>query len=128
VFADNEMSAETATMSIRAEFSNSAGELLPKAYVEVLADMKDPAAVLTVPKTALAHGAVANGLWVLKDDGTVTLREVSVGRSDEELVEVTDGIAEGETVVVQGTTKLSEGVKVTVVPALDLGRRGGACK
>jgi len=128
VFADNEMSAETATMSIRAEFGNPAGELLPKAYVEVLADEKAPSAVLAMPKTALAHGAVANGLWILKDDGTVTLREVKLGRSDGALVELTDGIAEGETVVVQGVSKLSEGVKVTVVPAVDLGEKGSARK
>jgi len=105
VFADNEMSSETATMSIRAEFDNPRGELLPKAYVEVLADEKTPSEVFAMPKTALAHGAVANGLWLLKDDGTVTLREVRLGRSDGSLVELTEGVQGGETVVVQGVSK-----------------------
>jgi len=119
-FVDNEMSAESATVSIRAEFDNPAGELLPKAYVEVLADETNPLEVLAVPKTSLAHGAVANGLWLLKEDSTVTLREVTLGRSAGPLVELTDGVAAGETFILQGTSKMSEGVKVEVVPPTDL--------
>ena len=121
-FSDNEMSAESATVSIRAEFDNPDGTLLPKAYVEVMTDETSPAAVIAVPKTALAHGAVANGLWILREDGTVALREVRLGRSDGEFVELADGVAEGERYVVQGTTKLSDGVKVEVVPAIDFSK------
>jgi len=119
-FVDNEMSAESATVSIRAEFDNPAGELLPKAYVEVLTDETKPLEVLAVPKSALAHGAVPNGLWLLKEDGTVTLREVTLGRADGALIELVSGVSGGETYVLQGTSKMSEGVRVEVVPAVDL--------
>ena len=124
-FADNEMSAEAAAVSIRVEFDNAEEMLKPKAYVEVLTDEKSPSVVLAVPKKALVHGSVVNGLWILKDDGTVTLREVSVGRSDGAYAEILGGVAEGETYVLQGVSKVSEGRKVEVVPAVDFGSRGG---
>lgn len=122
MFSDNEMSAESATVSIRAEFDNPDEVLMPKAYVEVLTDEASPDEVIAVPKTALAHGAVANGLWILREDGTVSLREVRLGRSDGGLVELTDGVSEGERYVTQGTSKLSDGVKVEVVPAIDFSK------
>ena len=121
-FSDNEMSADSATVSIRVEFDNPDETLLPKAYVEVLTDEAAPGSVIAVPKTALAHGAVANGLWILREDGAVSLREVRLGRSDGEFVEIADGVAEGERYVVQGTSKLSDGVKVEVVPAIDFNK------
>lgn len=118
-FADNEMSAEAATVSIRVEFNNAKETLKSKAYVEVLVDASATSTVLAVPKSALAHGRVVNGLWILKEDGSVTLREVKVGRSDGAYAEILGGVAEGETYVLEGVSKVSEGQKVEVVPAVD---------
>ena len=120
-FADNEMSAESATVTIRAEFDNAGGALLPKAYVEVLADETKPAEVPAVPLTALAHGSVANGLWTVDDKNAVTLHEVKTGRQDGEYVEILDGVKPGARIVTQGVSKLAAGMRVRIVPPMDLG-------
>jgi multidrug efflux pump subunit AcrA (membrane-fusion protein) len=55
--------------------------------------------VLVVPVTAV-QGAVQKGnVWVVGDDGTQEERAVSLGLTDGELVEVREGLTEGEQVL-----------------------------
>lgn len=61
-------------------------------------------------------------VWILNEDGTVSKREVELGRIfDSGLALVTSGLAPGETLVVAGVNYLHEGQKVTVLE----GRIGG---
>lgn len=120
-FADNEMSESTATVMIRAEFDNAAGLLVPKAYVEVLADDAKPERALAVPKIALVHGADGEGLWIVDAENRVSLRPIKTGRDADRFVEVVDGVKGGERIVVQGVSKVAEGTSVRVVPPVDLG-------
>jgi len=117
-FSDNEMSEETATITVRALFPNPAGQLVPKAYVTVLADEAEPRPVATVPFLAVAKSAGKAGLWFLDGD-TVRFREIGIGGSADGRVHVTAGAEPGERIVVQGVHKLGEGMKVRVVPASD---------
>jgi multidrug efflux pump subunit AcrA (membrane-fusion protein) len=55
--------------------------------------------VLVVPITAV-QGAVQKGnVWVVGDDGKQEERAVTLGLTDGELVEVRDGLSEGEQVL-----------------------------
>ena len=121
-FADNEMSEATATVTIRAEFDNAAGLLIPKAYVEVLTDDAKPDAALAVPKMALVHGADGEGLWFVDAENRVSLHPIKTGRDAGAFVEVVDGVEGGERIVVQGVSKVSEGTVVRPVPPMDLGQ------
>ena len=120
-FADNEMSEATATVTIRADFENAAGLLIPKAYVEVLTDDRNPDTALAVPKMALVHGADGEGLWIVDAENRVSLRPIKTGRDADRFVEVTAGVKGGEKIVVQGVSKVSEGTVVRAVPPMDLG-------
>lgn len=119
-FADNEMSAATATVTIRAAFDNAAGLLVPKAYVEVLTDDLKPDEALAVPKMALVHGADGEGLWIVDKEMRVSLRPIRTGRDAGAMVEVVEGVKGGEKIVVQGVSKVAEGSVVRPVPAMDL--------
>ena len=119
-FADNEMSAATATVTIRAAFDNAAGLLVPKAYVEVLTDDLKPDEALAVPKMALVHGADGEGLWIVDKEMRVSLRPIRTGRDAGAMVEVVEGVKGGEQIVVQGVSKVAEGTVVRPVPAMDL--------
>ena len=121
-FADNEMSEATATVTVRAEFDNAAGLLIPKAYVEVLTDDAKPDVALAVPKMALVHGANGEGLWLVDAENRVSLRTIRTGRDAGAFVEVVDGAKGGERIVVQGVSKVSEGTVVRPVPPMDLGQ------
>ena len=118
-FSDNEMSAETATLIIRAEFPNARRTLVPNAYVTVLADEADPKPVPVVPALAVAKSGSATGVWAYREDGTVTFRAIEPGARSGGKVRVLKGVEPGEKIVVQGVHKLGEGMKVSVVPASD---------
>lgn len=116
-FTDNEMSAETATLIVRAQFENPSRALVPNAYVTVLADEADPAPVPVIPALAVARSGKATGAWLYREDGTVSFREIVVSSRHDGKVKVEQGLAPGERIVVQGVQKLGEGLKVNVVPA-----------
>jgi len=117
-FSDNEMNAETATLTVRALFENPTGALVPKAYVTVLTDESSPKPVPTVPFLAVAKSGGKAGLWIL-DGETVHFREIVTGGSANGRVRVLKGAQPGERIVVQGVHKLGDGAKVRLVPASD---------
>ncbi len=118
-FSDNEMSAETATLIIRAQFPNKKRALVPNAYVTVLADEADPAAVPVIPSLAVAKSGQATGVWIYSEGGTVSFREIEPGLRAGGKLHARTGVKAGEKIVVQGVHKLGEGMKVKVVPATD---------
>jgi membrane fusion protein, multidrug efflux system len=85
----------------------------------------------TLPATALFHDGNAPAVWVVGDgngngDGntnsggkdTLSLRRVQVARYGERTVEVSQGLRDGERVVLQGVHTVSAGEKVRAVPPL----------
>ena len=117
-FDDSSMNATTASIVMRLTFPNANGILVPNTYLTLMADYKVPPMYKCVPQTAIIDLPGGNqGVWVVKDDGTVTARPVTTLGTFEGWVPVTSGIEEGERVVTSGTGKLGEGMKVMeVVP------------
>ncbi len=100
----------TRLVEVEARFPGAA-ELRPGilAGVRILVDSRDD--VVRAPEAALRDG----GVWVVRDDDTVEFREVEVGLRNEEFVEVLSGLSEGDMVVVEGASLLSDGARVQVV-------------
>ncbi len=112
-FDDNTMNAETATITMRLSFPNPDRLLVPNTYVTLIADLKTPPKLVCVPQTAIFDLPGGNvGVWVLKADNTVTARPVETREMSDGWVPCTSGVKEGETIVVSGTGKLAEGMKV----------------
>ncbi len=117
-FEDNEMSAETATLIVRALFPNKSLTLVPNAYVTVLADDADPSPVPVVPTTAISVSGHKTGVWTVTPSNTVSFCEVKVGaRCDGRASLESSSMPVGTKIVVQGIHKLGEGMSVNVVPA-----------
>lgn len=72
---------------------------------------------LAVPLTAVSRYYDEDVLFVVKDDGSVERRSITLGLASEETVEVLEGISEGERVVTQGAANLAEGSMVKIVNA-----------
>lgn len=81
------------------------------ARVEFALERRD--SVLTIPATALGVGSAAPFVYVVAGD-TLQARDVMLGITAEGWVEVTAGLAEGERVVVSGSSSLRPGMPVTV--------------
>jgi multidrug efflux pump subunit AcrA (membrane-fusion protein) len=54
---------------------------------------------LTLPVTAVKGNAASGTVWVVDKDGAQEERPVSLGLNDGTLVQITDGLAEGDTVL-----------------------------
>ncbi|MEZ5988149.1 MAG: efflux RND transporter periplasmic adaptor subunit [Planctomycetota bacterium] len=108
---------------VRLELPNPEHRLLPGMSIRatfVLAASKD---VLAIPADAVVQSPRGDAVFVVVD-GKAQRREVRIGRRDEGWLEVLDGVAEGEKVIVRGNERLPPGGPVQVV-TFDEGRADG---
>jgi RND family efflux transporter MFP subunit len=73
----------------------------------------------TIPATALFHDGDAPALWIVQGaDHVLQLRRVSVSRYDARTITVTQGLKDGERIVLQGVHTVTSGEKVRPVAPL----------
>jgi len=120
---DTAVDPVTRTITIRALIPNEQGLLRPGLLMtaELLAN---PRTALVVPEEALAPLDRRNFVLVANDpdeDGTVAVerREVRIGTRRPGTVEILEGLAPGEQVVVHGTLNLEDGDAVRVLGVTD---------
>ena len=74
---------------------------------------------VVMPSDALVQLNDENYAYVVKEDSTVERRKVVTGKSVDGKIQITEGISEGEKVVIQGQTSLNDGSKIR-----DIGNAG----
>jgi multidrug efflux system membrane fusion protein len=112
-FLDNAVDPATGTIQLKATFDNANRALWPGQLVEVSLRLGDEQAVVA-PEAAVQSGQQGDFVFVVRDDGTVEQRPVVVARSLGGRVVLGDGLAGGETVVVDGQLRLIPGAKVVI--------------
>jgi multidrug efflux system membrane fusion protein len=110
----NQMTTSTGTVTLRASFTNADEALFPNEFVniEMLVDTLRNAVL--VPTPAVLSGAPGDYVYLVKPDQTVTVRKIKVGPSDGINTAILSGLAVGDTVVTDGTDRLTEGAKISV--------------
>jgi Cu(I)/Ag(I) efflux system membrane fusion protein len=93
------LNAQTRTARIRIEVPNPDEALRPEMYVDAEIETGSSAPVVAVPESAVLDSGSRQAVLVDKGEGRFEPREVKLGRRGGGLVEVTDGVAEGEAVV-----------------------------
>ncbi len=108
---------ETAgTVTLRAQFPNPEGLLLPGMYVRMTLEGAVTNDVLTVPQTAVSRDAKGNALvFVVGADGKLVQRSLQATQAAGDQWVVDSGLKAGEQVVVEGTHKLRAGMAVKPV-------------
>ncbi len=101
----------TRTLRIRARAPNPQGQLMPGAFARVDLVLETVAEALTVPSTALVPGLAETVVFVEKD-GVAEQRTVRMGMRTQAAVEVLEGVAAGERVIVSGLQQVSDGSQV----------------
>ena len=101
---------------IRAEVEDRSGKLLAGSFVEVAVPLgsADPARSFPVPAEAFTLDDEGAFLFVARG-GKAETRRVKTGLRTPISVEVSEGLSEGDTVVVSGTINLRHGAAVEVV-------------
>lgn len=109
------MDATTHTFSAEVQVPNAGRELRPGMYARVTVDFGARESVV-LPDVAVLkqQGSGQRDVFVLKADGTVELRNVSVGRHFGMNYEIVSGVEEGEQVLTGGHSNLKSGDKVEV--------------
>ena len=120
---DNEVDATTGMVKLRAMFSNGDLSLFPSQFVNVRLLVNTLHDQTYVPAAAIQHGAEGTYVYVVDKDRTVTMRTITTGPTDGDRIAVTNGVAPGEIVVVDGADRLKDGATVTI-PAIKGGMAG----
>ena len=102
---------------MRAVFENKDGALFPNQFVNIKLLLEVKKEALVIPAAALQRGRKGEYVYVVDETQTVVQRPVKSGYVDGEFVVIENGLALGESVVIDGTDKLKDGAKVKVVDA-----------
>ena len=111
---NNQIDQATSTIQLKAEFPNEDERLWPGEFVRVrmLVDTRKDA--VTIPAVALQRGPEGFYVWVVKADDTVEARAIDALTPNDEIVIATKGLNAGETVVVEGQSRLDVGAHVAI--------------
>lgn len=114
-FSEVTVDQASSSVTLRAVFPNPDGLLMPGMYVrERLQQGVDPVAFL-VPQQAVGRDSRGNAVvQVVKPDDTAEARTVKADRTLGANWVVTDGLAPGDRVIVEGLQRVRPGVKLAV--------------
>jgi len=115
VAIDNEIDLATGTVKVRAEFPNEDQTLFPNQFVNVRLLEQRIVDASVAPAAAVQRGTIGTFAYVVGAGDTVHVRPITVGATEGESAVVTQGLAPGERVVVDGVDRLREGAVVQLL-------------
>lgn len=115
-FADLAVDPNTGAVVLRAEFPNPRRELLPGTFVRVRFPQAQVDNALRVPQRAVMGGAQGQSVLVVDAEGKVSPRPVRTGAMAGTDFVISDGLKEGEQVIVNGLQKARPGSVVKPLP------------
>lgn len=111
--ADMVVSETTGTFSMRARFANPARVLMPGMFVRATVDLGSMSAAFLVPQRAVTRGDDGSAtVYLVSSDGKAQQKAVTTSRSVGNDWIVTDGIQDGDRLIVDGFQKISDGTAV----------------
>ncbi|MCK9563695.1 MAG: efflux RND transporter periplasmic adaptor subunit [Bacteroidales bacterium] len=108
---DNQIDTTTGTLRVKALFGNEDDALFPNQFVNVRLRLNTLESVITIPSDAVQYGSRGTYVYVV-EEGKAYTRAITLGPSADDRVAVTDGLTEGEQVVLEGLDRLREGKEV----------------
>jgi membrane fusion protein, multidrug efflux system len=112
VFADSQVDQGTGHVKLKALFDNSDRALWPGEFVDARAQVATVNAAIIVPARAVERGQNGTYVFRIKPDDTVEVCPVTVGHVAEGTAIITDGLAPGDRIVVDGQYRLQPGARV----------------
>lgn len=111
---DSAADATTRVFNCKVKIDNGDKSLLPGIFGKVQLISEEKAQVITVPISALA-GNEGDYSVFLNDNGTAKKQKITIGETNENNVEITDGIKEGDQVICTNISTLQEGSEVDAI-------------
>ena len=117
LFSDASVDPGTGQVTLRGEFPNPKGELLPGMYVRVQIQQGTDGDALAVPQQAVQRNdSGGSEVYIVRPDNRAVIKPMRAGRVVDEQWLVLDGLDPGDRVVVEGFQKFEPGDIVNPVP------------
>lgn len=97
------LNPETRTVRVRVVLSNPSLRLKPGMYATIRIAGRERANVLTVPRSSVLSTGERSIVFVRGGDGQLMPREVALGSTNDDRIEIVRGLSAGETVVASAT-------------------------
>lgn len=120
---DNQIDQTTGTVKLRATFDNKDNALFPNQFINARLLVQQKRGAILLASAAIQRTTSTTYVWMLQQDNTVTVRNITEGVAEGDTSEITSGLEPGDAVVMTGVDKLNEGGRVN--PTFDAGGRGG---
>jgi multidrug efflux system membrane fusion protein len=112
---DNQIDIATGTVKLKARFDNKNHGLFPNQFVNVRMKIDELQNALLAPSAAVQRGSVGAFVYVIGDDGKVSVRQVTPGEEGAGKQVIAQGLTADERVVTDGTDRLREGSSVEII-------------
>jgi len=113
VFVSPIVDAVNRTVTVKARVSNREGLLRSGQFTDVRMELDRRPDAVVVPEEAIVPGRADDAVFVVRE-GRVSRTSVVLGSRAGDQVEIVEGLAPGDTVVVAGQQRLSDGASVTI--------------
>jgi len=114
---DNQIDPTTGTVRLRAMFPNTDNALFPQQFVNAHLQVRTLRGVVVAPQASIQHGAPGDFVYLAKPDNTVAIQVVKLGVTQDNRVQILDGLHSGDKVVTDGLDRLRDGARITVAAA-----------
>jgi RND family efflux transporter MFP subunit len=111
-FIDHQLGQSSGTVAVRGRFDNKSLRLIPGFYAKLSIDLGGKRDVLVLPRSVIQADQQGEFVYVVASDQFAHRRNISSAPLTGEDREVTKGLSPGESVVVEGQGRLSDGAKV----------------
>lgn len=112
VFQDNEMNAETATISTYVIYPNEQGLLVPGNIITVLVSPQGVEESIVIPQVAVAQDTNGKYVMVVNENDIAEQKYIDTGASVDDNYIIRSGINEGDRIIISGVQKVTNGQKV----------------
>jgi membrane fusion protein (multidrug efflux system) len=127
-FIDVVVDPRTDGQIVRAVIPNADGALSDGQTVRVLIEQINPEVAIAIPQAAVATDQAGQFVYVVNAASKVEQRRIKTGQSKDGLIAVTEGVAVGDRVIVQGLQKVRPGAEVTAQTADSTAKADGVAR
>lgn len=114
-FIDNNVDLTTGSFKLRATLANDDRSYWPGQSLNVQLKAGEQPNLILIPSVAVQPQENGSSTYVVKDDGTVEIRPVTVAIRVNDMAGISQGLKEGEKVVTEGQSTLSANSHVTII-------------
>jgi multidrug efflux system membrane fusion protein len=111
---DNLIDTTSGTVKAKARFTNQDGKLFPNQFVNLTLLTNSMTKAITVPVTAVRHGAKGDFVFLLQPHRKVKLQLVTTGPADLDKITILSGVAANAEVITEGADNLDDGSSVVL--------------